>query len=94
MENDLDAYADTRAGLDGGSKLSAYLAQGSLSPRQVYWTVKESGKAKESVDHFLMHLLVRDYRYLEAKFYGSKLFAPYGLQSKPSLEWAVDFELV
>jgi deoxyribodipyrimidine photo-lyase len=65
--NLLQKYKLTRNGLIGGdysSKLSAWLTAGCLSPREIYWAIKEYEKergANESTYWLIFELLWRDY---------------------------------
>lgn len=64
-DNLLSSYKDTRNGMVGAgysSKFSAWLSQGSLSPRRVYWEVKRyegARVANESTYWMVFELLVR-----------------------------------
>lgn len=82
----LSTYKETRNGLLGmpfSSKLSAWLAQGCLSPRQIYWDIKRyeaEVASNESTYWLVFELLWRDYFYYVARQYGSRLFRPGGLR--------------
>ena len=73
-------YKETRNELVGGdysSKFSAWLAQGCLSPKQVYHELKryEAGRGdKESGYWIFFELLWRDFFRFMAKKYGNKIF--------------------
>jgi len=76
----LKAYKHTRNGLlgaDYSSKFSPWLAQGSLSPRMIYWTVKEYEQQvvkNQSTYWLIFELIWRDYfRYWGAK-HGTRIF--------------------
>lgn len=81
----LSTYKETRNGLVGeaySSKLSPFLAQGSLSARQVYWEVKayeQQREANDSTYWLIFELLWRDYFRLVVRQAGSKLFRLGGL---------------
>ncbi len=85
----LKNYKETRNDLrkpNGSSKLSAWLANGSLSPRTVYEEVKkyEKERHKNSSTYWLIfELLWRDYFKLMARKHGSKIFKLEGIQDKP-----------
>ncbi len=85
----LKAYKETRDGLlgaDYSSKFSAWLANGSLSPRMIYREVKryEQERTKNRSTYWLIfELLWRDYFRFVAKKYGNKLLQPEGLKDKP-----------
>ena len=76
----LSQYKQTRNGLIGenySSKLSAWLANGSISARTIYWNVKEYEKingANEDTYWLIFELIWRDYfKYISMKF-GHKIF--------------------
>jgi deoxyribodipyrimidine photo-lyase len=76
----LSQYKQTRNGLIGenySSKLSAWLANGSISVRTIYWNVKEYEKlngANEDTYWLIFELIWRDYfKYISMKF-GQKIF--------------------
>ena len=81
----LDTYKETRNGLLGAnysSKFSPWLAQGSISPRQIYWQVKayeEEVVANKSTYWLIFELLWRDYfRYWGAR-HGNQIFQVEGI---------------
>jgi deoxyribodipyrimidine photo-lyase len=65
------------------SKLSAWLAVGCLSPRQVYWSMKEA-EANHGVrpyfNQIVLGLLWRDYYRFMFKKYGNTFFRPNGFK--------------
>ncbi len=76
----LSQYKQTRNGLIGNdysSKLSAWLANGSISARTIYWKVKQYEKeieANEDTYWLIFELIWRDYfKYISLKF-GNKIF--------------------
>lgn len=76
----LSQYKQTRNGLIGSdysSKLSAWLANGGISARTIYWKVKEYEEkieANEDTYWLIFELLWRDYfKYISMKF-GNKIF--------------------
>ena len=76
----LSKYKKTRNGLIGSnysSKLSAWLANGSVSAKTIYWKVKEYEKqieANEDTYWLIFELIWRDYfKYISMKF-GNKIF--------------------
>lgn len=89
-------YKQTRNGLIGGdysSKFSPWLANGSLSPRQIYWQVKKFEKyvKKNSSTYWLVFELIwRDYFHFVAKKYGEKLFLRQGILGEDKIEWGSD----
>lgn len=84
----LKVYKETRNGLLGAnysSKLSPWLANGSISPRSLYEEVKKYENARtknESTYWLIFELLWRDYFHFIAKKYGNRLFKPDGIQEK------------
>lgn len=85
----LRRYKETRNGLLGAnysSKFSAWLANGSISPRTIYEEVKryESERlSNESTYWLVFELLWRDYfRFLSLK-YGTRIFKRGGIRNKP-----------
>ena len=84
----LVTYKKTRNGLVGkdySSKLSAWLANGSISPRTAYWEVKEFEKeVKKNQDTYwlIFELIWRDYfKYVSLK-HGDKIFHLGGILNK------------
>jgi len=89
-ETDLvKTYKDTRNGLVGGdysSKFSAWLAQGCLSPKQVYQELKKYEQergANESTYWLFFELLWRDFFRLMAKKHSNRIFLRGGIHNKP-----------
>jgi deoxyribodipyrimidine photo-lyase len=85
----LRRYKETRNGLLGAnysSKFSAWLANGSISPRTIYEEVKryESERlSNESTYWLVFELLWRDYfRFLSLK-YGNRIFKRGGIKNEP-----------
>jgi len=82
----LSTYKETRNGLVGAnysSKLSAWLAQGCLSPRYIYHTVKEYEKqhgANDSTYWLIFELLWRDYFRFMMKKHRNKFFLQTGIK--------------
>ncbi len=83
----LSQYKDTRNGLDGwdfSSKLSAYLAQGCISPRQVMQTVidyEQQYGANQSTYWLYFELLWREFYQWHQEKYGSDLYLKRGIQN-------------
>ena len=81
-------YFETRNGMmefNDSSKLSPWLANGSLSPRRIYHELKryEDERIKnKSTSWLLYELLWRDYFKFYAKKYKSKIFQINGIKSK------------
>lgn len=93
----LQHYKETRNGLlgpDYSSKLSAWLANGSISARKIYWEVKKFEKQivkNDSTYWLIFELIWRDYfKYISLK-HGNKLFQLNGISTK-NLDWNHDTE--
>lgn len=91
----LGFYKKTRNGLlktDYSSKLSSWLANGSISARQIYWEVKkfEDKILKNQSTYWLVFELIwRDYfKYISIK-HGNKIFRLEGVFSKPKV-WKLE----
>ena len=91
----LQSYKVTRNGMKGAdysSKFSPWLSLGCLSPRYIYWQIKEYENqriANDSTYWLIFELLWRDYfRFICAK-HGNKVFKVEGLQGIP-LPWKQD----
>ncbi|MBQ22998.1 MAG: deoxyribodipyrimidine photolyase [Flavobacteriales bacterium] len=95
----LGFYKKTRNGLikpDYSSKLSSWLANGSISARQIYWEVKnfENEILKNQSTYWLIFELIwRDYfKYISLK-YGNKIFQLKGLDSDIKV-WKNDTDII
>ena len=95
----LGIYKKTRNGLIGinySSKFSAWLANGSLSPRTIYWNVKKfeaTYGANDSTYWMIFELIWRDYfKYISLK-HGPKIFKIGGILEK-TYDWNQDAALV
>ena len=89
----LGFYKKTRNGLVGvdySSKFSAWLANGSISPRTIYWQVKQFEKEhykNQSTYWVIFELIWRDYfKYISLK-HGNQIFKLEGILKK-DYEWA------
>ncbi|MDZ7881078.1 MAG: DASH family cryptochrome [Saprospiraceae bacterium] len=97
--NLVKTYEETRNGMVGGdysSKLSVYLAQGCLSPKQIYHELKryEHERGDNKSTYWLsFELLWRDYFRLIGKKYGNNIFKVGGLTGKPDKKWRDDERL-
>lgn len=82
-------YKETRNGLIGGdysSKFSPWLALGCISPRSIYWELKQyelKHGANDSTYWLVFELLWRDYFRFAMKKYKQKFFLLGGIQEKP-----------
>lgn len=91
-------YKETRNGfgVDDSSKLSAYLANGSLSPRRVLHELEQherSHGANESTYWLYFELLWRDFFQWVALEQGKRLFRAQGIRSKRKT-WRVDPDVI
>ncbi len=83
----VSVYKDTRNGLTGAdysSKFSTWLAQGCLSPREIYYELKKYESQygeNESTYWLIFELLWRDYFRFMMKKYRQKFFLQAGIQS-------------
>ena len=87
--------AATTKNLILASKLSAWLAMGSLSPRKVYWEIKKMEgvpNTKAMFNHILLGLLWRDYFRFMFKKYGNTFFNPDGFGSQGLVDVANESE--
>lgn len=87
--------AATTKNLILASKLSAWLAMGSLSPRKVYWEIKKMEgvpNTKAMFNHILLGLLWRDYFRFMFKKYGNTFFNPDGFGSQGLVDMANETE--
>ncbi len=95
----LGKYKETRnnlIGVDHSSKLSAWLANGSISPRTIYWAVKAFEKRyilNQSTYWLIFELMWRDYfKYVSLK-HGSAIFSVKGIRKKRR-SWEKDSKLI
>ena len=94
----INYYKQTRnglIGLDYSSKFSPWLANGSISAREIYWEIKEYEKdilKNQSTYWLVFELIWRDYfKYISLK-YGSKIFKIGGILEK-HYEWSDDVRI-
>lgn len=93
----LKKYKFTRNGLMGAnysSKFSPWLANGSLSPRYIYWEVKryeQERKSNVSTYWMIFELIWRDFFRYSAMTYGNDIFKQDGIQQKER-KWRQDKE--
>ncbi|RZL65589.1 MAG: DASH family cryptochrome [Pedobacter sp.] len=79
------------------SKLSAWLALGCLSPREVYWKMKDAEAnygLKPYFNQIILGLLWRDYFRFMFKKYGNTFFKPKGFSLQPSKKFELDIPLL
>uniref|UniRef100_A0A7S3FTM4 Cryptochrome/DNA photolyase FAD-binding domain-containing protein n=1 Tax=Strombidium rassoulzadegani TaxID=1082188 RepID=A0A7S3FTM4_9SPIT len=93
-------YNDTRNNLIGSeysSKLSPWLANGSLSIREIYHKTREFEKAhgaSESTKVYIDELFWRDFNRFWCMRYANKVFSPYGIYDREYYDWNTDQEIV
>ena len=94
----INYYKKTRnglVGLDYSSKFSAWLSNGSISPREIYWEIKEYEKdilKNQSTYWLVFELIWRDYfKYISLK-YGDNIFKIGGILEK-SYVWSKDIKI-
>ncbi len=96
--NKVKTYKQTRnelLGADYSSKFSPWLAQGCLSPKQIYYELKQYEAARggnESTYWLFFELLWRDYFRLIGKKYGNRIFLKGGIQGVINRSWSEDRE--
>lgn len=94
----LSYYKQTRNGLMGkdySSKFSPWLANGSLSARQIYWEVRRYEKEVEKNDStywLIFELIWRDYFKYISMLHGNSIFFLGGILSK-NYTWNTDLQL-
>ncbi len=96
----ISTYKETRNGLIGAdysTKFSPWLAQGCLSPKYIYHTIKayeaERG-ANESTYWVFFELLWRDFFRLQAKKYNELIFLRGGTKQEADPRWSNDRKLL
>ncbi len=93
-------YKETRnelIGADYSSKFSPWLANGCLSPKQIYHELKKYEAAKrgnESTYWLFFELLWRDFFRFMGKKYGNKIFQKGGPRNNIQPRWRDDFRLL
>lgn len=83
-------------GEDYSSKFSAWLANGCLSPRRIYWEVKryEQERKKNISTYWLVFELIwRDYFRFQAARQGYRIFRASGPRNVPTKGWEKDYAL-
>ena len=75
------------------------MANGTLSPRSIYWEVKkweeQNGGENEHSKHFIMELLWRDFWHYWAYKYSDKIFFPYGHVNRSQTKcWHLNTEII
>ncbi|MCA0979762.1 DASH family cryptochrome [Exiguobacterium aestuarii] len=91
-------YKETRNGfgVDDSTKLSAYLANGSLSPRRVFFELEAHERThgvNESTYWLYFELLWREFFQWVALEQGKKLFRSQGIRSKRK-DWRVEADVI
>ena len=94
---ELTWYKQKRNGLIGSnysSKLSLWLWNGCISPRQIYWEVKryeKEVKSNQSTYWLIFELIWRDYFKFISLKHGKKIFFQKGIKNE-EYEWSTDEE--
>ena len=96
--NKINYYKKTRnglIGLDYSSKFSAWLSNGSISPIEIFWQIKDYEKnilKNQSTYWLIFELIWRDYfKYISMK-YGNKIFKIGGILER-DYHWSRDKEI-
>jgi deoxyribodipyrimidine photo-lyase len=96
--NKINYYKQTRnglIGLDYSSKFSAWLSNGSISPIEIFWQIKDYEKnilKNQSTYWLIFELIWRDYfKYISMK-YGNKIFKIGGILER-DYHWSRDKEI-
>jgi deoxyribodipyrimidine photo-lyase len=93
--DNLRAYAETRNGLHGpdyASRFSAWLADGSISPRELYAEAKKyeaERVANKSTYWLVFELRWRDFMTFQFEKHGAQFFSPGGIRER-NIEWSRD----
>ena len=93
-------YAATRndlIGADYSSKLSPWLANGSISSRKVYWEVmrfEREQSRNESTTVYIDELFWRDFNRYWCLNHGNKVFSSYGIYDRTYYNWQTSLEMV
>ncbi|MEM1320606.1 MAG: DASH family cryptochrome [Bacteroidota bacterium] len=93
-------YYETRNDLVGGdysSKFSTWLAQGCLSPKMIYQSLKRHEEAQgsnKSTHRLFLELLWRDFFRLMGKKHGNKIFISGGIKGSPRKDLKKDRRLL
>lgn len=93
----LSLYKQKRNGMIGpdySSKLSLWLWNGCISPRQIYWEVKNyeaTIKKNQSTYWLIFELIWRDYFKMIALKYGNRIFQLKGIKDK-KYKWEVNWK--
>ncbi len=93
-------YKQTRNGLMGGdysTKFSAWLAQGCLSPKTIYWEIKDYEEERGSTDGtywVIFELLWRDFFRFMGKKHGNVIFLKGGPKDEIDDRWRDDWKLM
>tara|TARA_R110002096_G_scaffold430622_2_gene644754 strand:- start:868 stop:2277 length:1410 start_codon:yes stop_codon:yes gene_type:complete len=96
---ELSHYKEKRNGLMGmnySSKLSFWLWNGCISPRKIYWEVKNyesTIKKNQSTYWLIFELIWRDYFKMISLKHGNKIFQLNGIKNE-KFDWKVDRQLI
>ena len=84
-------------GANYSSKLSPWLANGSLSIRKVYWETKKfeaEQTRNESTGTFIDELFWRDFNRYWCLYHGNKVFSSYGIYDRTYYDWQTSNDTV
>lgn len=93
-------YKEKRNGFLGpnfSSKLSPWMANGCLSPREIYFQVKAweaQNQANQHSTHFIAELFWRDFWHYWAYKFGDNIFFEYGHAGRMNSKWRNDEDLI
>lgn len=96
----MSKYNDTRNNLLGSnysSKLSPWLANGTVSIRKVYWETRKFEKEQtrnESTTTYIDELFWRDFQRYWCLYNGNKVFSEYGIYARDYYAWKTSKETV
>ena len=97
MKKSVGFYAQTRNQLMGSeysSKLSPWLANGSLSARRVFHETKKCGTSNNSTKTFIDELFWRDFNRFWCMRHGNKVFSSYGIYNRTYYDWNTDHTIL
>lgn len=84
-------------GANFSSKLSPWMANGSISAKYIYHQVKQFEEKKghnESTKHFIDELFWRDFFHFYCLKAGTSIFFPYGSQNRSHNGWKRDADII
>jgi len=75
-------YEATDRIFTGSSHMGAYLALGCLSPKMLFWRLKQSADAESRFKKLFHELIVRDFLRLQVKKHGERAFLKGGMRGR------------